>query len=162
MLPLLESRVRRVLRGLAAEFAYLALVNTSILPPHSLLRRRLIRVIQPEMLSFLAAKIGSDAPDVLVNSTIGMRLGGAPKCELLLDLMPELYQLCVALRTQGGEPLYKAMGEVVVPLAVASIAAGYDEGNILLASFRAAASRGDRDLETVMRYFRRWTVASFK
>ncbi|MGC8994279.1 MAG: hypothetical protein ACP5J0_02675 [Pyrobaculum sp.] len=158
VLSVLDGELRKVLWGLASEFAYLAVVGTSVIPPCSLLRRRLERVVRPELLSFLATKVGGDVPDVLLNSTLGMRLGGVPKCELMYEALPELYQLCVALRLRGREPMYKVVSEVVVPLAVSASAAGYEEGDILLASYRAAAYREERDLAAVMRYFDRWPM----
>ncbi|MGC9131164.1 MAG: hypothetical protein ACP5H5_06220 [Pyrobaculum sp.] len=160
VLSVLDDKLRKVLWGLASEFAYLAVVGTSVIPPCSLLRRRLERVVRPELLSLLATKVGGDVPDVLLNSALGMRLGGVPKCELMYEALPELYQLCVALRLRGREPMYKVVSEVVVPLAVSASAAGYEEGDVLLASYRAAAYRGERDLAAVMRYFDRWPIVA--
>jgi hypothetical protein len=160
VLSFLDNNLRKVLWKLASEFAYLAVVDTSMIPPCSLLRLRLERVIRPELLSLLAAKVGGDVPDVLLNSALGMRLRGVPKCELMYEALPELYQLCVALRLRGQEPMYKVVSEVVMPLAVSASAAGYEEGDILLASYRAAAYRGERDLAAVMRYFNRWPMVA--
>jgi hypothetical protein len=56
--------------------------------------------------------------------------------------------------------MYKVVSEVVVPLAVSASAAGYEEGDVLLASYRAAAYRGERDLAAVMRYFDRWPMVA--
>lgn len=161
MLSALDFKIRRMLWRLAAEFAYLAVVGTSIVPPCSLLRRRVSRVVSPEALSFLAAKLGGEAPDVRLNSILGMRLGGVPKCEILNDTLPELFQLCVALRRWSHEPLYKVASEVVIPLAVSASAAGYEEGDVLLTSYRAASGRGARELDAVMRYFNRWLIIRF-
>jgi len=160
VLSVLDDKVRRVLWGLAAEFAYLAVVGTSILPPRSLLRLRLARVVTPEMVSYLAARIGGDVPDVLANSILGMRLGGVPRCELLSGVLPELHKLCLVLKSRGREPLYKVMSDVVVPLAISASAAGFEEGDVLLTSYRAVATRRDRDVAAVMKYFRRWYVAA--
>lgn len=160
MLAVLDSQVRRTLLGLAAEFAYMAVVGTSIVHPRSLLRRRLLRVVTPELLSFLAMKIGGDDPDVGLNSLVGVRLGGVPRCELLSGVLPELYQLCVALRTKGGEPLYKVVSEVITPLSIAGSAAGFEEGDILLTSYRAASSRSERELASVVKYFDRWYIVA--
>ncbi|MGK0548786.1 MAG: hypothetical protein ABWU84_04020 [Pyrobaculum sp.] len=156
MLVALEGRLRATLWRLAREFAYLALLGTSYIPPCSLLRRRVARVVEPEFISFMAARIGGDVPDVYLNSALGMRLGGVPRCEILHDISPELYQLCNAIRTRGYVPLYKAVHEVVVPLALSASVAGLEEGDILLASYRAAAGKGD--LSAVLRYFDRWVA----
>jgi len=157
---LLEERVRLTLWRLAAEFAYMALVDTRIVPPHSLLRRRVSRVVEPEFLSLLALRVGGDNADVALNSVLGVRLGGVPRCELLEGVMPELYKLCMALRSRGDEPLYKALPDVVVPLAVASSAGGFEEGDLLLAAYRAAAFGRGPELERVLRYFSRWYVVA--
>jgi len=98
VLSALDIKVKRILWGLAAEFAYLAVVGTTIVPPCSLLKRRVSRVVSPEVLSFLAAKLGGDDPEVRLNSMLGMRLSGVPKCEILNGTLPELYELCTALR----------------------------------------------------------------
>ena len=139
VLSLLDDRVRRVLRGLAAELAYLAVVGTSILPPRSLLRFRLSRVVTPEVVSYLAMRIGGDELDVLTNSMLGIRLGGVPRCDLLMEVLPELHKLCLVLRSRGGEPLYTVLPDVVVPLAISASAAGFEEGDVLLTSYRATA-----------------------
>jgi hypothetical protein len=156
VLSLLDDRVRRVLRGLAAELTYLAVVGTSILPPRSLLRFRLSRVVTPEVVSYLSMRIGGDELDVLTNSMLGIRLGGVPKCDLLMEVLPELHKLCLVLRSRGGEPLYRVLPDVVVPLAISASAAGFEEGDVLLTSYRAAATRRNTDVAAAMRYFRKW------
>ena len=160
VLSLLDDRVRRVLRGLAAELAYLAVVGTSILPPRSLLRFRLSRVVTPEVASYLAMRIGGDELDVLINSVLGVRLGGVPRCDLLMEVLPELHKLCLVLRSRGGEPLYRVLPDVVVPLAISASAAGFEEGDVLLTSYRAAATRRNTDVAAVMRYFRKWYIVA--
>ncbi|MFN7105103.1 MAG: hypothetical protein ACK4M3_00710 [Pyrobaculum sp.] len=155
----IEQEARAVLWSLAAEFAYMAIVGTRILHPHSLLRRRVARVITPELLSFLAMRI-SEEETVRLNSLLGLRLGGMPKCELIGDILPELYQLCVTIRTRGREPIYKVV-DVAAPLAVVASVAGLREGDLLLASYRAAAFGRDKDMEVVMRTFSRWHIVSF-
>jgi hypothetical protein len=159
VLSLLDEKVRRISRGLAAEFAYLAIVGTSILPPRSLLRCRLARVITPDVVSYLAIRTGGDDPDIFTNSMLGIRLGGIPKCDLLLEVLPELYELCLVLKSKGREPLYKVLPDVVVPLAISVSAAGFEEGDMLLSSYRAAATGNDKDVATAMRYFRKWYIA---
>ncbi|AAL63999.1 hypothetical protein PAE2167 [Pyrobaculum aerophilum str. IM2] len=161
MLSALDIKVKRILWGLAAEFAYLAVVGTTIVPPCSLLKRRVSRVVSPEVLSFLAAKLGGDDPEVRLNSMLGMRLSGVPKCEILNGTLPELYELCTALRRWGREPLFKVAREVVIPLAVSASAAGYEEGEVLLTSYRAASGRGARDLDAVVKYFNKWYLIRF-
>lgn len=151
-----EAQVKRILRGLSAELAYLALVETSIVPPHSLLRSRLSRIITPEFISFLAMRIGGSL-EVYLNSMLGARLGGMPKCEILAESLPELYQLCKMVKYKGDWPLYKAVN-VLVPLAISASAAGLEEGDILLASYNSAARGGDS--ERVLRYFSRWYVVA--
>ncbi len=155
----LDKRIRQLLWSLAAEFAYMAIVGTRILPPRSLLRRHLARVITPEMISTLALKM-SDDDTVRLNSTLGVKLGGMPKCEILNDVLPELYQLCHAVRARGGESLYKIV-DVVVPLAISAATAGFEEGDVLLASYRAAAYGRDRDMDLVTKYFPRWHIVKF-
>lgn len=154
----LDIKIRRILRGLAAEFAYLAIIGSSVIPPRSLLRRRLIKVIPPELFSYLVVRIAGDNLNVFTNSILGIRLGGIPKCDLLTEVLPELYQLCLALKKNGHEPIYKVARDVIIPLAVVASVAGYEEGDILLTSYRAVSVRRDRDIFTVMRYFKKWYI----
>ncbi|MEM0369492.1 MAG: hypothetical protein QXT46_00220 [Pyrobaculum sp.] len=158
MLSLIDTQIRRTLISLAAEFAYMAIVDTSIIHPRSLLRRKLIKVVTPELVSFLAMKIGGDEPDVGLNSLMGVRLGGVPRCELLNNILPELYQLCKTLRMKGGEPLFKVLPEVITPLSIAGVVAGFEEADILLTSYRAVVHRGERELTSIVKYFDKWFV----
>ncbi|MEM1597748.1 MAG: hypothetical protein QXP31_05645 [Pyrobaculum sp.] len=160
VLAVLERRARGVLRGLAAEFAYMAVVGTSIVHPRSLLRARVVDVLSPEVVSYLALRIAGDDLDVYTNSVVGVKVGGVPRCELLGRVLPELGQLCALLRRHGGRRLYEVVSDVVVPLAVSASAAGLEEGDILLNAYRAAAMRRERDLDAALRYFSRWYLVA--
>ncbi|MEZ0319621.1 MAG: hypothetical protein ABWK05_06490 [Pyrobaculum sp.] len=161
VLAVLERRARGVLRGLAAEFAYMAVVDTSIVHPRSLLKARVVEVLPPEVLSYLALRIAGDDLDVYASSVVGVRVGGVPRCELLGTALPELGRLCASLRRHGDRRLFEVVSDVAVPLAVSASAAGLEEGDVLLAAYRAAAVRRERDLDAIMRYFSRWYLARF-
>jgi hypothetical protein len=72
-------------------------------------------------------------------------------------VLPELHTGCVwCLKTRGREPLYKVMSDVVMPLAISASAAGFEEGDVLLTSYRAGykeeyrRSRRDEVLQKVV------------
>ncbi|MBP1449618.1 MAG: hypothetical protein JZD41_06385, partial [Thermoproteus sp.] len=67
----LLNKARATARGLIAEMAYMALVGTTLVPPFGILRRPLVKLISPEILSALALRLAGDDRTISLNSSLG-------------------------------------------------------------------------------------------
>lgn len=128
------NKARRIVRRLIAEMAYMGLVGTLAVPPFGILRRPLVAVLTPEMMSALALGISGDEPDVALNSMLGIRLGGMPACGILKYY--ELEALCRLFKERRESPLYSIVDVLAPHLGVLLSSLGLPEGDLLIAAYR--------------------------
>jgi hypothetical protein len=128
------NKGRAVARKLVAELVYMGLVGTLAVPPFGVLRSPLASVVTPEVVSAFALKILHDDPNAVVNSRLGLKLGGVPACDLLK--YHELGVLCRLVRDHGDEPLYSVVDVLAPHLGVVLSNLGYREGDLLIAALR--------------------------
>ncbi|MEL9991038.1 MAG: hypothetical protein QXP98_09430 [Thermoproteus sp.] len=127
---------RKIAAKMIAEMAYMGFVGTLSVPPFGVLRRPLSSVLRPEVVSALALGILNDEPDVVLNSNLGIKLGGVPACSMLSKRYHELGVLCSLLKRRGAEPLYAVLDELVPSLGVALSNLGLPEGDLLISALR--------------------------
>jgi hypothetical protein len=128
------NRGKAVVRKLIAEMAYMGLVGTLAVPPFGVLRSPLASTITPEIVSALALEILKDDPNAVLNSRLGLRLGGIPACDMLK--YHELYVLCRLVKENGDRPLYAVVDALAPHLGVALSNLGYREGDLLITALR--------------------------
>ncbi|MEZ0249291.1 MAG: hypothetical protein ABWJ97_08450 [Thermoproteus sp.] len=130
------NRGREAAMKIIAEMTYMGLVGTLSVPPFGVLRRPLASVLSPEVLSALALGVINDEPDVVLNSNLGIKLGGVPACGMLSERYHELGVLCDLLKRKGNKPLYAVLGELAPSLGVVLSNLGFSEGDLLISAFR--------------------------